>query len=395
MKEKVLVIAYYSSYKNVTHAGGKINYYYTNKLIENDYDVTFIGRISEDEIKKYEVGKLNCRQYVFTLTRGINSIRQFVYKVGNKINKYNLFDKYCGKNNFETRYFINTTLKKLSNEQYTPDIVVLDWVESGFFLSKVKKFFPKAKVIIVEQDVYYLNLQRKIDNAKRLKKTLCKKQYRNFKKFELNILRKVDQIEVLNGKDKRLLVDDGIDVNKIKIVAPYFDLFEVASRNKIDKNILFYGAMNREENEQAVLWFIDTVMPLLDKTFRFIIVGNKPSEKLLGKVSERVIVTGFVEDVLPYFETALCLVVPLFVGAGIKIKVLEGMSAGVPVLTNDVGIEGIDAVDGKEYFYCKDAADYAEKIKLLDNNRELCNEIGKNGQKFIIENFNYKTTSYV
>ena len=64
-------------------------------------------------------------------------------------------------------------------------------------------------------------------------------------------------------------------------------------------------------------------------------------------------VTGFVKEISKYFEQSLCLVAPLVLGAGIKIKVLEAMSAGLPVLTNQIGIEGIPAQNGIHYYYCE------------------------------------------
>lgn len=76
-------------------------------------------------------------------------------------------------------------------------------------------------------------------------------------------------------------------------------------------------------------------------------------------------ITGFVNDTLPYFESSMCLVAPLVLGAGIKVKILEAMSSGIPVLTNDIGIEGIPAENGSTYFHCNDAETYNKIIRQL------------------------------
>ena len=106
-------------------------------------------------------------------------------------------------------------------------------------------------------------------------------------------------------------------------------------------------------------------------------------------------ITGFVENVEPYFETALCSLVPLLLGAGIKVKVLESMSAGVPVLTNNIGIEGIPAKDGLEYLHCETADDYISAITKLAGDEKLRNLLSENGRKFIKETFDYERDSYI
>ena len=124
--------------------------------------------------------------------------------------------------------------------------------------------------------------------------------------------------------------------------------------------------MNRIENSGAAMWFIKNVMPRLsDCDIRFVVVGNKPPKELLDLQSDRIIVTGYVEDVVTYFSGAMCLVAPLLLGAGIKVKIIEALSAGVPVLTNDIGIEGIDAENGVHYFHCTEPIDYENVVRRL------------------------------
>jgi glycosyltransferase involved in cell wall biosynthesis len=128
----------------------------------------------------------------------------------------------------------------------------------------------------------------------------------------------------------------------------------------------------------------------LDENYRFIIVGNRPDKQLLKYASNRVIITGFVEDICPYFENALCLVAPLVTGAGIKIKVLEAMSSGLTVLTNKIGIEGIPAKNKNDFLLCETEQEYVFWISELAQNQQLNMTIGNNGKEFIKNNYNYK-----
>ena len=106
---------------------------------------------------------------------------------------------------------------------------------------------------------------------------------------------------------------------------------------------------------------------IMDLNVRYIIIGNKPSEKIKKYSSDKVIVTGFVEDIRPYFAQAKCLAAPIQAGAGIKVKILEAMAMGVPVLTNSMGIEGIDARDGYEYLHCETPREYERAIRKIIN----------------------------
>ena len=132
--------------------------------------------------------------------------------------------------------------------------------------------------------------------------------------------------------------------------------------------MLFYGAMARPENYKSAIWFIENVMPLLsDLDVRFVIVGARPDKSLLTYASDKVEITGFMDKVDPYFERCLCLVAPLVLGAGVKVKILEAMSSGIPVVTNHIGIEGIYAENGKHYIHCEAPEEYAECIHKLVN----------------------------
>ena len=138
----------------------------------------------------------------------------------------------------------------------------------------------------------------------------------------------------------------GMNEEKIQWLVPYYSNMSGCARKSNNRDILFFGAMSRPENYLSAIWFIENVMPLLnDLDVRFVIVGSKPPEELKRFKSDRIVITGFVNDTLPYFESSMCLVAPLVLGAGIKVKILEAMSSGIPVLTNDIGIEGIEIED--------------------------------------------------
>lgn len=304
--------------------------------------------------------------------------------------------KYGGIVNYQFKLFLLKTVKLLVKENYSPDYILFDWIQSSFFIKNIKKVFPNSKIICVEQDVVYLNFLRRKQIAKgTIEKVYNFIRFEIVKKNEIKTLAAADEVLVLNQKDKNLLIKDAPNLSSIRVVSPYYHSFINTKYIGLNKNIVFYGAMNRMENYEAAIWFIENVFCKLNFSFNFIIIGNAPPEKLLKYKSNRVQILGFVDDVSPYFSESLCMVVPLIVGAGIKIKVLEGLSAGIPVLTNDIGIEGIMAQNGIEYLYCSSPQDYIDGIHKLASDKNFAADISNNAKRFMLKNFNFEKDSYM
>ncbi|GGF62875.1 glycosyltransferase [Alteromonas lipolytica] len=114
-----------------------------------------------------------------------------------------------------------------------------------------------------------------------------------------------------------------------------------------EKALLYVGTLNWEANVDGLLWFLQDVWPQLKAIhpdLQFYVVGANPDERLVQLVSESdgVELVGFVDDLETYFTRARVFVSPLRFGSGIKVKVLNAMSRGLPVVTTSVGAEGLD-----------------------------------------------------
>ena len=366
-----------------------------NKLTqENDVTLISFAHINEKaDIEKYGV---NCRSLIFYEKSGFSSWSEFIRKIIVFWWYKNPFNKYGGIVNYQFKLFLLKTLKRLGKEKYSPDYILFDWIQASFFVKEVKKIFPNSKVISVEQDVVYLNFLRRKQNSRNVfDKIFYSVRFNIVKKNEIKALSLADEVLVLNQKDKDLLENDAPCLSSVRVVSPYYHSFIDEKYIGSSKNIIFYGAMNRMENHDAALWFIENVFNELDSSFKFIIIGNAPASELLKYKSDRIQVLGFVEDTAPYFSEALCMVVPLIIGAGIKIKVLEGLSAGMPVLTNDIGIEGIPAQKDADYLHCISPQDYISGINKLVSDKSFLMSVSHNAKNFILKNFNFENDNYI
>lgn len=391
-KQQLLVISPFTAYKNIKHAGGKIHYYYLSK-IENYFDITIISIANEqekDDIKNTIIKNKN--SYIFYKNKKLNKISYIKHFFWQR----NPFDKYAGFIDYDTQCFFYKVAKQLKQEKYQPNIILLDWTQSIFLSKKIHRLFPNSTIICIEQDVTFLKYKRFFEKSDfYLKKKINKHKYQNIKKQELNSLKYATQIITLNHKDTELLESELKNNLKIKTIVPYFDKYIHITRKKINPNIIYFGAMSRPENYNSAIWFIQNVLPLLPSYFKFIVIGNAPAKELLNLKNDRIEITGFVNDITSYFESALCIAAPIVMGAGIKIKILEAMSAGLPVITNDIGIEGIPAENLKHYIHCTYPEEFVTNIIKLYNDHDFNLLIGNNARNFIQNNFNYENCSYI
>lgn len=401
-KKNIMVISFCVPYDNVGHAGGKTHNFYLKKMNEvPGFKVNLISFGVEADREKLDLKKYGIGSRIFFISG--NKPEKIRRGIRNLTTKYNPFDK---RGNMLPKYYedcVISELKRIKSRGHIPDIFVLEWTQMVFLAGRIKSLFPKAKIVASEHDVSYLGFLRKYEYAEsdRDRKKFFR-FYKNIKREELEALKYCDIICPHNKKDEKLLIEDGIPAGKIHSIVPYFDDYSRIIRKPLKNRIMFYGAMARPENYLSAIWFIRHVMPALQKDgVEFVIVGSNPPDLLeleAEKYNEtaensKITVTGFVPEVDEYFATSMFLAAPLVLGAGIKVKIIEAMSAGIPVLTNDIGIEGIDAENGRDYIRCISPGDYIHAIrKILEGETDI-QALSGNAGKFIKDNFNLEESA--
>lgn len=382
-RKKVLWLSACVPIKNGREAGTKTFFYYYEKM-RND---------SRFDIKMIAFCKKYLLEEAIVDNRGYD-INYIVYdnipkykKLINIESRFNPFNRYAG---LIPNYSVQQLFKKLHSLKltgYLPEIVILEWTQLVVLAKNIKKLFPDCRIVASEHDVTFVGYKRKADYFKGLKGLTWKFKFIKEKSKELEALKYCNLILPHNEDNTNILVQEGINRNKIQWLTPYFNNMNECHWTGKEKNVLFFGAMARAENYLSAIWYIENVMPRIqDLKLKFVVLGSNPAEEFKKYISDEVIVTGFVEDITPYFENSLCLVAPLVLGAGIKVKILEAMSAGIPILTNSIGIEGIQATTCREYVHCEDAIEYEKAIRQAYK-REL-DTIGSNGQHFVNKHFN-------
>ena len=394
-KKKILWISPYAPYDQVAHAGGKNhNFYIKHFQSKGRFEICLLSLCRENEKDKLDLDEYGIRHHIRVMDQGrLRTLKR--YALG-ACSRFNPMDAYGGLHIHYERLELASLLKTYYKTEEKPDMVILQWTISLMLAEDVKKYFPHAKLICIEEDVFFLNYHRRWKNAKNaLVRAYWKTHYKRLRAAELHMLSLADLVVTNNPKDTEILKKCGYPADKLFTSVVYFDNYSGVKRPHPcrSRDILFFGAMSREENYKSALWFIRHVMPLIeDLGCRFVVVGSNPPEVLQKKAGDQVEVTGFVDSVAPYFENCLCMASPLLGGAGIKVKILEALSAGVPVLTNQIGIEGIPAGDGREYYHCELAEDYEHRIRHLLADPEAEQTMSEAARTFIVSHYDLGRT---
>lgn len=262
----------------------------------------------------------------------------------------------------------NKTLKTVNSliNKYKISEVFIEYEQGALLFPVLNDTIVKT---VVFHDVISQQIQRKFHSAKFYspRKLFFYFELKRIIAWEKHILKKIDHAIVFSDKDRDLLIKLGFDQSKITTDHPHVDdIFYCIKRNNYDpKTILFWGALDRVENQDGLIWFIQSILPKIKLKIpdvKLYIVGANPSPEILKYSSENIIITGYVDNPVPFFEKAAIAIAPLRLGAGVKIKVLEFMAANIFTICTSVAAEGITH-DATQLAIADNEIDFAQHIK--------------------------------
>lgn len=234
----------------------------------------------------------------------------------------------------------------------------------------VKKLYVHHELAFVRHE---LEIQQK-DNSQ-----IAKAHAEFTKMIEINLLNKYDAIITLSQTDKQKLEYSGVTVPVYTSFA-VVDTTEFKSPERIDKILSFVGPDHHNPNYEGILWFLNncwTSLKSIDNSYRLRIIG-KWSEKSISFISSNykdVDFMGYVDDLGEVIKDTV-MIVPITIGSGIRMKILEAASRGVPVVSTSVGAEGLPLTDGVQCFI-KDTPDvFVQSILSLQDSqlaKSMCN----------------------
>jgi len=156
--------------------------------------------------------------------------------------------------------------------------------------------------------------------------------------------------------------------------------------------LIYTGGMNMFANRDAVMYFVDEIWPLVVARVphaRFVAVGQDPPPDLLARAARdsRLVATGYVADIRPFVGEAAVYVVPLRVGGGTRLKVLDAMAMGKAMVSTTIGCEGIDASDGEQLVKADTPEAFAQAVTTLLGDRTRRAALGRAARAFVQQRY--------
>lgn len=281
-------------------------------------------------------------------------------------------------------------LARLLHEK-TFDVIQLEGLYLCPYIPVIRKY-SKALIAYRAHNIEYEIWERTAILSDGLRSKYLRNLSRRIKRFEESYLNTYDLLVPITDRDGHIL--DKLGNIKPKHTSQTGIDFAslVPTAKKLEFPSLFHiGALDWAPNQEGLIWFFDQCWAKIREKcpeVKFYLAGRNAPDWFERKIKRAgVEYLGEINDAYDFINSKAIMVVPLFSGSGMRIKIIEGMSLGKPIVTTDIGTEGIPTTNGENILIANDADQFVEEVVKLVNNRELANQIGKNAIGFIQEKF--------
>lgn len=212
-------------------------------------------------------------------------------------------------------------------------------------------------------------------------------------RWEPRYAERFDCCFAVSEKDRQLLLDANPRL-RVEVIPNGVDtvLYQPLSEPGISYNLLFIGNMSYQPCVDAVLYFCETIFPIIQSEIGeacLWIVGRDPVPEVMRLKGDRIHVTGRVNDVIPYYARSAVCVVPLRAGGGTRLKILEAMALGKPVVSTSIGCEGLDIINGRHLLIVDDPQDFAQQTIRLLRNQTLRRQIALAARELVVSTYDW------
>ena len=287
-----------------------------------------------------------------------------------------------------SKYYSDSMFRKLTEivEHSPVDIVHVDHLHMAVYGVFLKERYG-LPVVLREHNVEFATMQRFTQNQKNpILRWYARLQHKKLLRYEPQVCAKFDRCVMITPQDEHRMRSLSNRV-RTTVIPAGFDLPAAAAAvSEKPKSILFLSSLDWRPNVDGFMWFYENVFPRIlreEPEAVVTIVGKGRSPRLEQLDHPNLRFVGFVDDVVPYLQSAQVCIVPLFTGGGIRIKILEMFAHRKCVVSTSVGCEGIEAEHGRELLIADDAADFGRSLLQALRNQELCVLLGNNASKLI------------
>lgn len=285
--------------------------------------------------------------------------------------------------------FSHELIKVLAEKQY--DLIQLEGLYLCPYIPVIRKY-SGALIAYRAHNIEYEIWERTAKLSEGLRSNYLTNLSKRIKQFEISHLNTYDLLVPITDRDGQIL--DALGNIKPRHTSQTGIDFAslVPTAKKLEFPSLFHiGALDWAPNQEGLIWFFDhcwTKIHAENPQLKFYLAGRNAPEWFEKRIKhEGVEYLGEIADAYDFMNSKAVMVVPLFSGSGMRIKIIEGMALGKPIVTTDIGTEGIPTENGHNILIANDADQFTNAIARLISDRELSDQIGKHAIGFIQEKF--------
>ena len=378
---KILVVL--SRFPYPLEKGDKLRAYHQIKHLSLNHEVILCCVTDKlpSEAERAEIEKITSEIHVYKL----NKLYQLL-RLG-----YSLFSS----KPFQTHYFFQRKIAaniQAIIEKTKPSHIYCQLIRASEY---VKNFHSVPKTIDY-MDALNKNYSRRISEAKGIRKWFIKEEAKRLVRYENLVFDYFENHTIISEQDQQLIYHQKRENIEVIPNGVDFDYFSPNPNDTKTIDILFTGNMGYLPNENAALYLIKEVMPViweLNPEINVTIAGANPSLELLKLKSSKVNITGWVNDIRDIFNDSKVFVACMRQGTGLQNKLLEAMSMKLPCITTKLANNALGATPNEELYIYDNKEHLASLIIHLLNSESAQKEMAEKGNQFIHKNFSWQSAN--
>jgi sugar transferase (PEP-CTERM/EpsH1 system associated) len=295
---------------------------------------------------------------------------------------------------FSSGYFYSKSAHKIIEgviQSTRPDHIYCQLTRMSEYVRRVRHI----QRTLDYQDAFSMAFKRRAQREAWYARWLFKMEERRLERYEAHMLDEFENVIIISAQDRDCIKHG--NKGRIVVVPNGVDLDHFRPR-AVDKqcDLLFAGNMAYPPNVESVEFLVQHVLPIVWKSLpnaTLLIAGASPTRSVLSLACERVLVSGFVDDISETYARARVFVAPMLISTGLQNKLLEAMATGLPCVTSELANNAVGGTHGKNVLVCSSPEEYARAIIDLLTKSELATSIASAGRKFVHDHYSWENAT--
>ncbi len=280
----------------------------------------------------------------------------------------------------------------LRNERF--DLIWIDGLYVAPYLPTIRKH-TDAPVVMRAHNVEFM-IWRRLARQEKVpwKKAAFRFLARKLREYEIAVINRMDALLTVTEVDRQTFRGRGVRVpTHVMPVGLETAAYRPATEWQVPDTVFLIGALDWKPNVQAAEWFVRRVWPhvrALHPQARCVIAGKRMPEHFLQPLPEGITAVGEVADAHAFMRHHQVMAVPLLAGSGFRVKILEGMALGKPIVSTSVGAEGIEVTPGKDILIADAPEDFARAVVRLMRDPDLARQMGAEARRTVARRYDIR-----